>query len=70
MDVVLTLCASWEYYLTPFTLKELQSGLSETKPCKAFGPDHIPPIIWKDDNFHNLLLECCNITVRFTNRNH
>ena len=47
--------------VSPFTLKELQSVQSETKPCKAFCPDHIPPIIWKDDNFHDLLLRLCNI---------
>jgi len=47
--------------VSPFTIDELKSVLSETKPCKAFGPDNIPPIIWKDDNFHNILLKLRNI---------
>ena len=47
--------------VTPFTIKELTTTLSDTKSCKAFGPDNIPPIIWKDQNFHSLLLRMCNI---------
>eukprot|EP00111_Clytia_hemisphaerica_P008042 TCONS_00023424-protein len=47
--------------LFPFTLKELTKVLSQTKSCKAFGPDNIPPIIWKDENFHSFLLNLCNI---------
>ena len=46
-----------------FTLKELHKALSETKSSKAFGPDNIPPIIWKDAHFHDLLLKICNIAL-------
>ena len=33
------------------------------KSSKAFGPDNIPAIIWKDENFHELLLNLCNYTL-------
>ena len=46
-----------------FSLKELESALLETKSNKAFGTDNIPPIIWKDKNFRNLLLKLCNIAL-------
>ena len=40
---------------TPVTI--LHSAL---KSAKAFGPDNIPAIIWKDPIFHNLLLKLCD----------
>ena len=43
-----------------FTLVELKAVLKKIKPSKAFGPDNIPAIIWKDDHFHELLLNLCN----------
>ena len=32
----------------------------QLKRHKAFGPDNIPPIIWKDRNFHDILLKLFN----------
>ena len=49
--------------VSPFTLKELTDVLSQIKSCKAFGPDNIPPIIWKDYNFHGFLLQLCNLAL-------
>ena len=49
--------------ISPFTLKELTSVLTKTKSSKAFGPDNIPPIIWKDSNFHGFLLQLCNLAL-------
>ena len=43
-----------------FTLSELQNVLKQTKSSKAFGPDNIPPVLWKDPIFHQLLLKYCN----------
>ena len=43
-----------------FTLPELHAVLKHTKTSKAFGPDNIPPILWKDPEFHSILLEYCN----------
>ena len=43
-----------------FTLSELQTVLKQTKTSKAFGPDNIPPILWKDPVFHSTLLKYCN----------
>ena len=43
-----------------FTLAELQNVLKQTKSSKAFGPDNIPPVIWKDPVFHQFLLDYCN----------
>ena len=34
--------------------------MKNLKSSKAFGPDNIPAIIWKDDIFHDLLLKLCN----------
>ena len=34
--------------------------LNNVTPSKAFGPDNIPAIIWKDDHFYELLLNLCN----------
>ena len=45
---------------TEFTIKELKAVLKMLKPSKAFGPDNIPAIIWKDESFHQLLLKVCN----------
>lgn len=47
--------------VSPFTLDELIAVLKTTKSSKAFGPDNIPPIIWKDNHFHQLLLDISNI---------
>ena len=43
-----------------FTISELLKVLKQTKSTKAFGPDNIPPILWKDPLFHQLLLKYCN----------
>ena len=43
-----------------FSLNELKTVLKTIKSAKAFGPDNIPVIIWKDPIFHNLLLNLCN----------
>ena len=45
---------------SPFTLDELKSAIRTMKSSKAFGPDNIPTIIWKDEHFHELLLNLCN----------
>ena len=45
---------------TIFTLDELKNALKQIKPAKAFGPDNIPAIIWKDEHFYELLLKLCN----------
>ena len=34
--------------------------LKSLKSTKAFGPDNIPAIIWKDPIFHSLLLKLCD----------
>ena len=39
---------------TNFTLFELKNALKQIKPAKAFGPDNIPVIIWKDEHFYEL----------------
>ena len=43
-----------------FTLNELSAVIKQLKPSKAFGPDNIPAIIWKESLFHELLLKLCN----------
>ena len=43
-----------------FTLDELKAAIKKLKSSKAFGPDNIPAIIWKDDIFNDLLLKLCN----------
>ena len=43
-----------------FTINELKTAIKKLNSSKAFGPDNIPAIIWKDDIFHNLLLKLCN----------
>ena len=40
-----------------FTISELKVVLKRLKSSKAFGPDNIPAIIWKD---YDLLLKLCN----------
>ena len=47
---------------TAFTLKELVSALKTSKLKKLPGLDKIPPLIWKDPRFHQLLLHLCNHT--------
>ena len=48
--------------VSPFTLDELQAATKQLKTSKAFGPDNIPALIWKDPIFHQLLLDLCNLT--------
>ena len=45
---------------SPFTLEELASATKQLSPSKAFGPDNIPALIWKDEKFQKLLLDLCN----------
>ena len=45
---------------TDFTKDELKIAIKKLNSSKAFGPDNIPAIIWKDDIFHDLLLKLCN----------
>ena len=47
---------------SPFTIPELKTATKQLKSSKAFGPDNIPAIIWKDEIFHELLLKLCNRT--------
>ena len=42
-----------------FTSSELLTVIKQLKSSKAFGPDNIPAIIWKDNLFHSLLLKLC-----------
>lgn len=44
-----------------FTINELKVVLKQSKSSKAFGPDNIPAIIWKDPLFHDLLLKLSNL---------
>ena len=46
----------------PFTMDELTAVLKKTKINKTPGLDKIPPLIWKDPIFHELLLKLCNHT--------
>ena len=46
-----------------FTIPELKAATKQLKASKSFGPDNIPAIIWKDENFHKLLLQLCNHTL-------
>ena len=45
-----------------FSLSELKAVIKQLKPSKAFGPDNIPALIWKDPIFNRLLLNLCNHT--------
>ena len=47
---------------TPFSLSELKVVIKQLKSSKAFGPDNIPTLIWKDEHFNSLLLNLCNHT--------
>ena len=47
---------------SPFTILELKAATKQLKASKAFGPDNIPALIWKDELFHNLLFNICNQT--------
>ena len=46
-----------------FTIPELKAATKQLKASKLFGADNIPAIIWKDENFHKLLLQLCNHTL-------
>jgi exonuclease III len=46
-----------------FTHKELSKAIDSTSKKKKMGLDNIPPIIWKDPKFHDLLLENCNFVL-------
>ena len=48
---------------SPLTIVELKIATKQLKASKAFGPDNIPAIIWKDEKFHVLLLNLCNPTL-------
>lgn len=48
----------------PFTLEELQKGLSKLNKSKNPGPDNIPAIVWKNPLFHQQLLDFCNETMK------
>ena len=48
--------------INEFTQAELQTVVKQLKSSKAFGPDNIPVIIWKDNLFHSLLLKLCNFS--------
>ena len=37
---------------SPFTAPELKAATKQLKASKAFDPDNIPAIIWKDEKFH------------------
>ena len=47
---------------SPFSINELKEATKQLNASKAFGPDNIPALIWKDDHFHILLLNLCNHT--------
>jgi hypothetical protein len=44
----------------PFTANELQTAIKSIQNGKACGLDEIPAEVWKIDEFHQVLLECCN----------
>ena len=46
----------------PFSVSELEAVIKQLKWSKAFGPDNIPALIWKDPHFNRLLLNLCNHT--------
>ena len=47
---------------SPFTLSELSAVVKQLKSSKAFGPDNIPALLWKDPHFSTILLNLCNHT--------
>ena len=44
-----------------FTQEELDSVLRKIKNRKAAGLDEIPPEVWKTRQFHDILLQHCNV---------
>ena len=48
----------------PFTMEEIQIGVSKLRKSKTPGPDNIPVIIWKNPLFHQQLLDFCNETMK------
>ena len=48
--------------VSSFTLDEVKVATKQLNTSKAFGPDNIPALIWKDPIFHHLLLDLCNLT--------
>jgi hypothetical protein len=54
-------CLTLPIETSSFTISELKAATKNLKSSKAFGPDNIPAVIWKDENFHELLL--CNYTL-------
>ena len=54
------ICDTLDINTGEFSTSELKSAIKKLKSSKAFGPDNIPAIIWKDEIFHNLLLKLCN----------
>jgi len=40
---------------TKISQSELKVVIKQLKSSKAFGPDNIPAIIWKDEHFNSLL---------------
>ena len=47
---------------SPFSINELKKATKQLQASKAFGPDNIPALIWKDEQFEILLLNLCNHT--------
>ena len=41
-------------------MTESNAATNQLRLSKVFGPDNIPPLIWKHKNFQNLLLKLCN----------
>ena len=56
-----TISETLDISTSDFTQMELNTVIKQLKN-KAFGPDNIPPIIWKDPLFHSLLLKLCNFS--------
>ena len=46
----------------PFSVYEIEAVIKQLKSSKAFGPDDISALIWKDPNFNTLLLNICSHT--------
>ena len=45
---------------TNFTIEELRKVTKPLSKKKKMGPDNVPPLIWKDPRFHEVLLDSCN----------
>ena len=54
-------------HTSPFSSEEVTNAVKTLKSSKAFGPDNIPALIWKNHNFHSLLLNLCNHTLSTLN---